>query len=184
MLDFLQGIDEKLFYFFNGNLANPLFDKFMPFITKEESWIIFYVLFWLSLVFTGGKKGVIAGILILILVLITDQSSNVLKVYFHRIRPCNVLPDVHLLVNCTSSFSMPSSHAVNNFAAAVLFSHFYPKYRYVLFIGAFIVASSRIFVGVHYPFDMLAGAIWGMLIASILVYIWKFINNKLKILKS
>ena len=106
MLDFLQGIDEKLFYFFNGNLANPLFDKFMPFITKEESWIIFYVLFWLSLVFTGGKKGVIAGILILILVLITDQSSNVLKVYFHRIRPCNVLPDVHLFILNTDMYCL------------------------------------------------------------------------------
>jgi len=183
-LDFLQTIDEKLFYFINGNLANPLFDKFMPFITKEESWMIFYVLFWLSLVFTGGKKGVIAGILIIILIIITDQSSNILKAYFHRIRPCNVLPGVHMLVNCTGSFSMPSSHAVNNFAAAVLFSHFYPKYRYFLFTGAFIVAISRIFVGVHYPFDMLIGALYGMLVASLLVYLWKFINAKLKILKN
>jgi undecaprenyl-diphosphatase len=184
MFDFLQGIDEKLFYLINGNLANPLFDKFMPFITKEESWLIFYVLGWLLLVFSGGKKGVIAGILIIILVIITDQSSNLLKAYFHRIRPCNVLPGVHLLVNCTGSFSMPSSHAVNNFAAAVLLTHFYPRYKYVLFTGAFIVASSRIFVGVHYPFDMLVGTAWGILLSSILVYIWNFVNKKFKILKS
>jgi undecaprenyl-diphosphatase len=79
---------------------------------------------------------------------------------------------------------MPSSHAVNNFAAATLFSHFYPKYRYVLFSGAFIVAISRIFVGVHYPFDMLVGAVLGIIMAMLMLYVWKFINSKFKILKT
>ncbi len=156
----------------------------MPLITREESWIIFYVLFWLSLVITGGKRGIIAGILIILLIVATDQASNFFKAYFQRIRPCNVLTDLHMLVNCTQSYSMPSSHAVNNFAAATLFSHFYPKYRYVLFSGAFIVAISRIFVGVHYPFDMLIGAVLGIIMAMLMLYVWKFINSKFKILKT
>jgi undecaprenyl-diphosphatase len=183
-MNFLQQIDESLLRFINVSLANPITDKAMPLITKEESWIIFYVLFWLSLVFTGGKRGAIAGILLLLLILITDQTSNFFKAYFQRIRPCNVLTDLHMLVNCTQSFSMPSSHAVNNFAAATFLSHFYPKYRYALFTGAFIVAISRIFVGVHYPFDMLVGAALGIIIAMVLLYVWKFVNSKFKILKS
>jgi undecaprenyl-diphosphatase len=183
-MNFLQQIDESLLRFINVSLANPITDKAMPLITKEESWIIFYVLFWLSLVFTGGKRGAIAGILLLLLILITDQTSNFFKAYFQRIRPCNVLTDLHMLVNCTQSFSMPSSHAVNNFAAATFLSHFYPKYRYALFTGAFIVAISRIFVGVHYPFDMLVGAALGIIIAMLLLYVWKFVNSKFKILKS
>jgi len=183
-MNFLQQIDESLLRFINISLANPITDKAMPLITKEESWIIFYVLFWLSLVFTGGKRGAIAGILLLVLILITDQTSNFFKAYFQRIRPCNVLTDLHMLVNCTQSFSMPSSHAVNNFAAATFLSHFYPKYRYALFTGAFIVAISRIFVGVHYPFDMLVGAILGIIIAMLMLAVWKFINSKFKILKS
>ena len=183
-MNFLQQIDESLLRFINITLANPVTDKAMPLITKEESWIIFYVLFWLSLVFTGGKRGAIAGILLLLLILITDQTSNFFKAYFQRIRPCNVLTDLHMLVNCTQSFSMPSSHAVNNFAAATFLSHFYPKYRYALFTGAFIVAISRIFVGVHYPFDMLVGAALGIIIAMLLLYVWKFVNSKFKILKS
>ena len=183
-MNFLQQIDESLLRFINITLANPVTDKAMPLITKEESWIIFYVLFWLSLVFTGGKRGAIAGILLLLLILITDQTSNLFKAYFQRIRPCNVLTDLHMLVNCTQSFSMPSSHAVNNFAAATFLSHFYPKYRYALFTGAFIVAISRIFVGVHYPFDMLVGAALGIIIAMLLLYVWKFVNSKFKILKS
>ena len=182
MLNFLQNIDESLLRFINVTCANPITDKAMPLITKEESWIIFYVLFWLSLVFTGGKRGVIAGILLLVLIVITDQSSNFIKDYFQRIRPCNVMTGLHMLINCTQSYSMPSSHAVNNFAAATFLSHFYPKYRYVLFIGAFIVAISRIFVGVHYPFDMFVGAMIGIIIAMIVLAIWKFINKKLKIL--
>ncbi len=183
-MNFLQQIDESLLRFINITLANPVTDKAMPLITKEESWIIFYVLFWLSLVFTGGKRGAIAGILLLLLILITDQTSNFFKAYFQRIRPCNVITDLHMLVNCTQSFSMPSSHAVNNFAAATFLSHFYPKYRYALFTGAFIVAISRIFVGVHYPFDMLVGTALGIIIAMLLLYVWKFINSKFKILKS
>ncbi len=183
-MNFLQQIDESLLRFINITLANPITDKAMPLITKEESWIIFYVLFWLSLVFTGGKRGAIAGILLLLLILITDQTSNFFKAYFQRIRPCNVLTDLHMLVNCTQSFSMPSSHAVNNFAAATFLCHFYPKYRYALFTGAFIVAISRIFVGVHYPFDMMVGAVLGIIIAMLMLFIWKFINSKFKILKS
>jgi undecaprenyl-diphosphatase len=183
-LEFLQNIDVAVFYFINNTLANPVTDSFMPFITEVKNWIIFYVVVWFYMVIRGGRKGIVAGILILVCILFSDQlSSNLLKNYFQRIRPCNALPHVHLLVDCTRSFAFPSSHAVNNFAAATLFSYFYPRFKYVLFIGAFLVAISRVSCGVHYPFDMLGGIVIGILVGLFIIYLWKVINSKFKILK-
>ncbi|MBM4157847.1 MAG: phosphatase PAP2 family protein [Ignavibacteria bacterium] len=183
-MEFLYNIDVSVFYFINVTLANPLTDKVMPFITTEKNWYIFYLLVWLYMVIQGGRRGLIAGILILICVAISDQvSSNLIKSLVQRTRPCIVLPDVHLLVNCINSFSFPSSHAVNNFAGAVLMSHFYPKAKYFLYTGASLLALSRIFCGVHYPSDVLGGVIIGVIIGLVLLFMWKTVNKKFKILK-
>jgi undecaprenyl-diphosphatase len=89
---------------------------------------------------------------------------------------------VHLLVGCTNSFSFPSSHAVNNFAGAYFFTYFYPKVKYGLYVGASLMALSRVFCGVHYPFDIFGGMIIGLIIGWIVIEIWKAVNKKLKIL--
>jgi len=184
-LEIFQKIDEALFYFVNVNLANPLTDKLMPFITERDNWFIFYALIWLYLIFKGGKRGRVAAILIIPLILLTDQfSNNVIKPYFQRIRPCHALSNVHLLVGCTDAYAFPSIHAVNNFAAATLFSHFYPRIKYFLFTGAFVVSISRIFVGVHYPFDVIGGALIGIMFALFIIYFWKLFNTKFNILSA
>lgn len=183
-MDLLKNADVSLFYFINKTLANPLTDRLMPFITERDNWFIFYSLIWIYLFFLGGRKGKVSAVLILILILLTDQvSDNFIKPFIHRIRPCNELPGVHLLTGCTESFSFPSNHAVNNFAAAYLFSHFYPKVKYYLYSGALIVSLSRVFCGVHYPSDIIGGAAIGMIFAFALLYIWKMLNEKIKILK-
>lgn len=182
-MEILQSIDAALFHFINGTLANPLTDKFMPFITERNHWFIFYVLIWLFLFFYGGKKGKVSAVLIIILILISDQiSENIFKQYFQRIRPCNALENVHLLINCSGSFSFPSNHAVNNFAAATLFTYFYPRMKIFLFTGASIIALSRVMCGVHYPFDIAAGAIFGILFGMLVIYLWKMFNKVFKIL--
>lgn len=130
----------------------------------------------------GGKKGRTVALLVFLLVLISDQlSSNLLKDLVQRIRPCHVLPGVHLLVGCTDSFSFPSSHAVNNFAGAFFFAHFYPKMKYGFYAGAFLMAISRVFCGVHYFSDILGGAIIGLLIGWGLITLWEKINSRLKL---
>lgn len=165
MIDFLYSVDVSVFYFINHTIANPLFDKFFPFITDVKNWLLVYIIFWLILMIKGGKKGRIAAIGILILIAVSDQiSSNLLKNFFERIRPCNALPDVRILVGCTSSFSFPSSHAVNNFAFAVFFSIIYPRHKIPFYLIAFLLAFSRPYVGVHYPSDIIGGALIGSLI--------------------
>lgn len=183
-MEFLQSIDISLFYFFNVTLANPVTDKLMPFITERTNWFIFYALIWLYLVIKGGTRGRIAAFLIIPLILLTDQfANNLIKTYFQRVRPCHVLQGVHLLINCSESFSFPSNHAVNNFAAATLFTFFYPKMKYFLFTGAFIVSFSRVMCGVHYMSDLIGGALIGILFASLVIYIWKIFNRRLKLIE-
>lgn len=184
-MEILQKTDEALFKIINSGLANPVTDKLMPFITERNNWFIFYVLIWLYLFFKGGRKGRISSVMILLLILVCDQfSENVLKMYFQRIRPCHILPDVHLLIGCSDSYSFPSNHAVNNFAAATLFSYFYKGMKYFLYTGAFIVSLSRIFCGVHYPFDMTGGALVGIIFALLFIYLWKKINDKYNLLQN
>lgn len=182
MLNILQSIDTGIFYFINVTLANPVTDAVMPFITVEKHWYIFYAIMWLYMMIAGGKKGRTVALLVLLLALVSDQlSSNFIKDFVQRTRPCHVLQGVHLLVGCNDSFSFPSSHAVNNFAGAFFFSHFYPKLKYGLYMGAFLMAISRVFCGVHYFSDILGGAVTGLLIGWGFIVLWEKINSRLKL---
>jgi undecaprenyl-diphosphatase len=88
------------------------------------------------------------------------------------------LPDVHLLVKMKTSFSMPSAHAANFFALATYFTYFYRRYKWWFYSAAFMVALSRVSVGVHYPFDIAAGALLGVLCALLVTGLWQYTNAK------
>ncbi|MCZ7603385.1 MAG: phosphatase PAP2 family protein [Melioribacteraceae bacterium] len=181
MIDFLYQIDVALFYLFNHTLSNPLFDKFFPFITEVKHWYLVYVIMFFLLLIKGGKLGRISAIGAILLIVLTDQfSSFFLKNLVERIRPCNELPDVNILAGCTGSFSFPSSHAVNNFAVAVFFTILFPKYKWALFTIATLLALSRVYCGVHYPSDIIGGAIIGSLFGYILAKVALIINNLIK----
>ena len=168
MLDFFYNIDVSTFYFINRTLSAPFFDRFFTFITEINHWYIAYVILWFIAFFKGGRTGKIAAVGSIILITASDQlSSSLLKNLFARIRPCNALTNVNILVVCTGSYSFPSSHAVNNFAIALFFSRLFPKLKWILYTTAFLVAFSRPYVGVHYPSDIIAGAIIGLFIGYI-----------------
>lgn len=169
MIDFLYSVDLAVFYFINHTLSNSFFDKIFPYLTEVKHWFLVYIIFWLMLFFKGGKKGRFIALGIILLVIVSDQfSSTFLKNIFERIRPCNALTDVKLLVGSTGSFSFPSSHAVNNFAGAVYLSRFYPNLKYIFYSIAFLMAFSRPYVGVHYPSDVFGGAVIGIFIGYLI----------------
>ncbi len=182
MLDSLLNLDRAVFLFINNALANPITDALMPLITNDNFLRVIYGLALLSLLIFGRKRFIWVVIFSAIVVALTDQSSSAwLKPAFERLRPCRAM-DVHLLVGCGSGYSFPSSHAANLFGQAVFFGLLYKKYS-LYFLGfAFLVGMSRIFVGVHYPLDILGGMILGgtegLIVASLL---WKLhLGEKLK----
>lgn len=178
MSDFFYQIDVSIFYFINHTLSNSFFDKIFPFLTDVKNWYLVYLIFFLYLIIYGKNYGRITAFLTILMILFSDQlSSYFLKNLLERIRPCNVLGNVNLLVTCTQSFSFPSSHAVNNFAAAVYFSNLYPKFKIWFYTIAILIAFSRPYVGVHYPSDVLGGALIGSLIGYIFALLFFKIHN-------
>jgi undecaprenyl-diphosphatase len=122
----------------------------------------------------GGAKGRKFVVLMILTILISDQlSSSLIKPLVDRTRPCFSLEGVKLLITIGPGKSFPSSHAVNNFAAATVISYFYKEYKAVLFTIAGLVAFSRVYVGVHYPLDVLAGAAIGMIVGYFIIFIDK-----------
>jgi len=186
-MDIFYSIDLAIFYLFNHTISTGFFDKFFSLLTNVNNWYITYIILLGLLFFKGGRVGKISVLGILILITITDQTSHkILKELFERARPCNVLSDALTPLGCTGSYSFPSNHAVNNFAAAAFFTKLYPRYKSVLFITASLVALSRVYLGLHYPSDIIAGAgigfVFGYFGGLLLLKIDDMINQK-KVLK-
>lgn len=181
MLDFLYSIDLSIFFFINHNLSSVFLDKFFSLITDVTKWYIAYVILLGILFRYGGKKGKIAAVAVIILILCADQlGAKLLKELFQRVRPCNALADVLTPLGCPGSFSFPSNHALNNFAVAVFFYRLYPNLKWVLFITAVLISLSRVYLGLHYPSDVIGGALIGSLIGYVFSLVINRINSKLK----
>ncbi len=182
MLEKLIQFDQELFLALNG-AHNSFFDFVMFWASDKLIWIPFY-LFLLLLVFIKLRwKGIFVLIAIAALITLSDQASvHLFKEVFKRFRPCHeplLEGMVHLVKgHCGGKYGFVSSHATNVFAIASFMSLFFREnYRYstlTLMIWASFVAYSRIYLGVHYPGDVLGGALLGGIIGIIVykLYLW------------
>jgi undecaprenyl-diphosphatase len=163
VLERLAELDRAAFIAVNQGTRNAFFDWLMPWVTHEGKFKPFFVLLFVALLLFGKARGRTAALLVIPLIALSDQvSSNLLKDAIERVRPCNTLPDIHLLAGCSQSYSMPSSHAANTGAAVFHFVLFYPRLWAALLPVALLVAYSRVYVGVHYPADVLVGLLVGL----------------------
>ena len=161
MAGVLYGIDRAVFVVVNRTLQNPVFDCLMPALSNK--WLglllVAVVVPWLSARY--GRRAWPAIGLAVLAVSLSDLGAGLIKQTVQRIRPCHVVPTVHLLAGCTRSFAMPSNHAGNMFAVAAVTGILLPRWGWVVLPLAGGVAYSRVYLGVHYPADVLVGALWG-----------------------
>lgn len=169
-MDALFSFDLSLFHVINSGLGNPLFDALLPWCREKLFWAPFYLFILAFLSLNFGKKGIWVALGMVCCVGLSDFSSNHLfKKRVQRLRPCNdpaVAATVQLrLPACGSGYSFTSAHAANHFAAAVFLIGFLgPLARWVrpaLLTWAGTIALAQVYVGVHYPSDVLAGGLWG-----------------------
>lgn len=175
-------LDTSLFYFINNSLANPIFDILMPWITDLRNTWWLYIAMMIGSIYRRShpQLSLITLLFLAVAVGCSDWiNSSVLKEIFMRPRPCHTLPDVHLLVPCGSGLSFPSSHAANN--ASLIMFLYCVKGNFIFPIATFcfFVAVSRIVVGVHYPFDVIAGCLVGSIIGFTIAHICKTILRTL-----
>jgi undecaprenyl-diphosphatase len=185
LIETLDGIDRALFLFLNG-LHSPFFDSLMYYISYKYTWIPFYV-FLVALVIRQHKWKSVHFILgIVLLIAISDQGSVWIKDAVMRFRPCHdpELADlVHLVRGrCGGRFGFVSSHAANSFALATFMSlTFRDRYKWMIplmITWAALKAYSRIYLGVHYPGDVIFGALLGVLIGLLVYQIWLWADRK------
>ncbi len=155
-------MDITLFYAVNQSLSNSFFDWLMPIASNYRAWSPVGIALIAYLVWKEPKRGILIILLLLTAVAVSDLINHrLLKELFARIRPCNALPDVNILTGCSGSYSFPSSHAVNSFTIAVVIGLFERKLLIAAILAAATVAFSRVYLGVHYPSDVIVGALVG-----------------------
>jgi undecaprenyl-diphosphatase len=183
----LLDLDRELFLFFNG-LGNNTWDAFWLFMSHKLSALPLY-LFLLIASFRafGTKKTLLLLVAITLLVTVTDQLGNFFKYGVQRLRPCHD-PQLEGLVrlvkaNCGGKYGYFSAHAGNSMAVAIFFGTLLrSQYRYLgyfLLCWALLVGYSRIYLGVHYPLDILTGFLIGAFMGWLFTKLYIFATKKI-----
>lgn len=183
MLEKLLSLDVELFIFLNS-LGSATYDTMWLFITKQSNWIpLFLLLLYLIFKKLGAKQTLYLLLVVAVLVTFTDQMTNIFKNGFQRLRPCNN-PEINSfirVVQVRNSFSFFSGHASNSMAVATIIyftlrSHF--KYFGLLFLWPLIFASSRIYLGLHYPIDIVTGYLFGFVFGFLIFKVYKIAQQR------
>ena len=162
--------DSWLFLKINTILTHPLLDKIFPLWRDSELWVPFYLFLIVLAIVNFGKKAGSWILFAIINVALTDQaSSSLIKNWFARIRPCNeelLVGKMRLLLeHCSGGFSFTSSHATNHFGFAMFVflttRHLFGKWGKWLSVWAATISYGQVYVGVHYPIDIVFGALLG-----------------------
>ncbi len=178
LLEKLKAIDYRIFSKLNGEWHNAFFDGFFTLTREAFFWAPFYFFLAIFAIINYKKYGWLWVLFLILNVFISDYiSSVIIKENFYRLRPCRdplIADHVRFLVNsCGLNSSFTSSHAVNHFAAAMfIFTSFKKISRWwaLAFVWALIPGYAQVYVGVHFPGDIIGGAFAGLIIGYLVGY--------------
>ncbi|MFC2188369.1 phosphatase PAP2 family protein [Fulvivirgaceae bacterium LMO-SS25] len=186
LIEKLAELDQQLFLFLNG-INSPIWDTIFHTISGKLIWVPLYLFLAYKLwQLYGTRVFIYVALLLGLMITLSDfVASGIFKPFFERLRPCyepSLEGLVHNPFGCGGRYGFVSSHASNSFAVAgflwLAFRKLNAKYGY-LFIWALVVAYSRVYLGVHYPADILVGGIIGLLSALFVYWLLTLIMQKL-----
>ncbi len=171
VIETLISWDYAAWYYLNTVWQNDVLDAIVPYLRNQWTWAPLYLFLLLFMTINFGKKGLMWCVFFLLTFAIADQmSASLIKPYIQRLRPCNnpyLQQYVHLLVPCGSGYSFPSSHSANHFALAVFGAITWQRHGKWIWPASLLwaasVAYAQVYVGVHFPLDVLCGGILGVL---------------------
>jgi undecaprenyl-diphosphatase len=192
MIEEILKLDSQLFLFLN-NLGSPTFDNFWIYLSYKESNILFYLALLIFYFFSESKKIKLSEVFysllfIAIMIAIADQTANLFKDSFQRLRPCyneSLISFVRLVnESCGGKYGFFSAHASNSFSLAVFFGLLFKnKFRFIIYMTLFyasLISFSRIYLGVHFPLDIFFGGVYGIITGF---FIFRIYENRLNFFK-
>jgi len=183
MLEKLLEIDREVFIWLNS-FGSETWDSFWLAITQMYSWIpVFAIILFLTFKRLGWRHALLIIGMITVLLLLTDQTTNFIKNTFQRLRPGSdpELEGLMRAVKTRKSFSFISGHASNSMAVAFFLYrvlHPYIKYMGFFFIWPLIFAYSRIYLGLHYPGDILVGYLYGIFTGWLVLKLYIYLRDR------
>ncbi|MEO6583494.1 MAG: phosphatase PAP2 family protein [Ferruginibacter sp.] len=168
--------DKWMFAKINKDWANEFFDAVMPFLRQAQTWFPFYLFLVIFIILNFPAKALRWIVTMGITVGVSDViSSRFFKPVIGRLRPCNdpdVADSIRMLANyCGQNGSFTSSHAANHVAMAtflfITLQRYWGNWCYLFFAWAMLVSYAQVYVGVHFPFDVMGGAFLGFVLAYI-----------------
>lgn len=172
----LEKWDQSVFVTLNSEWTNPFFDAFLPWLRISVYWMPLYLFLLVFALVNFKYKGFWWFIFFVSTIALTDMSGNyLLKHSIQRLRPCND-PDFAMYVRllaerCGGGYSFISNHAANHFGMATFFfitlRKQIPRWAWIGFAWASLIIYAQVYVGVHYPLDVLGGAAWGIMLGSL-----------------
>ena len=180
MIEEILKLDSKLFLYLN-NLGTSKFDIFWISLSKIEANILMYLFLILLFFYNQKIRPKLIYIfyfffVIALMIIITDQGANIFKDSFQRLRPCyneSIIDSLRLVKeNCGGKYGFFSAHASNSFSLAIFFGLlFINRIRYIIMITivyASLISYSRIYLGVHYPIDIIFGSFFGIFVGFVM----------------
>jgi undecaprenyl-diphosphatase len=184
MFEALIQADRQALLWLNGR-HSPFFDAVMWFVSGRPEWIPLYLAILAFVIWKYRTRAVWIIVALVILIVLSDQFANLLKNGVQRLRPCKDPEIGHLVYRvrnyCGGAYGFVSGHAANSFALATFISMLFRKQWLTIsiFVWACLISYSRIYLGVHYPGDVLGGGLLGAMLAWILYSVWNLIDGKL-----
>ena len=180
LMALIQRFDNSILFFIKDNMHGHIMDKFMVFLTSLGNGGVIWIAAAVLLI--SSKKYRNTGVMVLgALLLSTILGEEILKNVFQRMRPSASIPAVNLLISKPLSYSFPSGHSASSFAAAGVLAKYHKKYAALFFGLAALIAFSRLYLYVHYPTDVLAGMVLGLICSKIIIYIFEKVRSRSKL---